>query len=113
VVLVTAPLLAIRRKTKIRRRIAKSLILLALIAGYICLFALQLEIEVVGATSALFTNCGAVLEPVAARSALQAQVCADELGGQVFFALICGAIAIAAVVAGIVILIRTPKRVSF
>ncbi|MEP6478370.1 MAG: hypothetical protein ABJB03_03180 [Rhodoglobus sp.] len=98
----------IRRKAGTRRAIGWWAIALALVPVFAAVYVLVLNVEVVGGSATIFTNCGTLVEPVS-NLGRGGNYCAQALAENALFVGICGVVAVCLAVVGIVLLIRTPR----
>jgi hypothetical protein len=107
----TAPVIspAQRRQQRDRRRnIGKAAIAVGVLAAAICIFALFIQVQVTVISGVDNYFCGAVIDGFALTGAAAA-VCAEALGGYIVAAVASGVVALLALVAGIVLLVRNPR----
>ncbi len=94
----------------VRDGIGKGLIVLALGAAALSILIGALQIEVIS-SDARFFPCGAVFRPALVMPEA-AEVCDDALASQLQWMIVTGAIAVVALLAGILLRASVPKRLK-
>lgn len=99
----------VRRRAGRKRAIGRWAIALALLPALAAVYVFVLNVQVVGGgVATLWTNCGALVEPVVNQGA-GAGYCAQALGEQALFVWVFVIAAVVLAVSGIVLLVRTPR----
>jgi Flp pilus assembly pilin Flp len=89
-------------------------IAIGILAALIAVFVLFVELNLIGASSTMFTNCGTALEPFAyPPGSLEAVACGGQLGAQATLAAALGLGAVVAGAIGTFVLVRTPAPMGF